>query len=101
MVTQSVVLVPTEFNEPVVPDSVVEQPTVSATDTHTVSMFDPSEVHVQDIVDLLPKVKGSGALFDTNCWVYMYLLDKGKQPQFAYVSRPFIHVNSVTSFCTR
>ena len=86
VVTQSAV--PTEFNEPVVTDRVVEQPTVSATDTHTA--LDPSEV--QDIVDLLPKVKGSGALFDTN-WVY--LLDTGGQPQFADVSRPFIRVNSV------
>ena len=86
VVTQSVVL--TEFNEPVATDRVVEQPTVSATDTHTA--LDPSEV--QGIVDLLPKVKGSGALFDTN-WVY--LLDTGGQPQFADVSRPFIRVNSV------
>ena len=90
MVTQSVVQ--TEFNEPLVSDSVVEQPTVSATDTHTVSTFHPSEVHVQDIVDSLPKVKGSGALFDTN-WVY--LLDTGWEPQFADVSRTFIRVNSV------
>ena len=55
VVTQSAV--PTEFNEPVATDRVVEQPTVSATDTHTA--LDPSEV--QNIVDLLPKVKGSGA----------------------------------------
>ena len=86
VVTQSAV--PTEFNEPVATDRVVEQPTVSATDTHTA--LDPSEI--QGIVDLLPKVKGSGALFDTN-WVY--LLDTGGQPQFADVSRPFIRVNSV------
>ena len=86
VVTQSAV--PTEFNEPVATDRVVEQPTVSATDTHTA--LDPSEV--QGIIDLLPKVKGSGALFDTN-WVY--LLDTGGQPQFADVSRPFIRVNSV------
>ena len=86
VVTQSAV--PTEFNEPVATDRVVEQPTVSATDTHTA--LDPSEV--QGIVDLLPKVKGSGVLFDTN-WVY--LLDTGGQPQFADVSRPFIRVNSV------
>ena len=86
VVTQSVV--PTEHNEPVATDRVVEQPTVSATDTHTA--LDPSEV--QGIVDLLPKVKGSGALLDTN-WVY--LLDTGGQPQFADVSRPFIRVNSV------
>ena len=86
VVTQSAV--PTEFNEPVATDRAVEQPIVSATDTHTA--LDPSEV--QGIVDLLPKVKGSGALFDTN-WVY--LLDTGGQPQFADVSRPFIRVNSV------
>ena len=86
VVTQSAV--PTEFNEPVATDRVVEQPTVSATDTHTA--LDPSEV--QGIVDLLPKVKGSGVLFDTN-WVY--LLDTGGQPQFADVSRPFIRVNLV------
>ena len=92
VVTQSVV--PTEHNEPVVIDRVVEQPTVSATDTHTA--LDPSEV--QDIVDLLPKVKGSGALFDSN-WVY--LLDTGGQPQFADVSRPFIRVNSVYFILTK
>ena len=86
VVTQSAV--PTEFNEPVATDKVVEQPIVSATDTHTA--LDPSEV--QGIVDLLPKVKGSGVLFDTN-WVY--LLDTGGQPQFADVSRPFIRVNLV------
>ena len=80
VVTQSAV--PTEDNEPVVIDRVVEQPTVSATDTHTA--LNPSEV--QDIVDLLPKVKGSGALFDSK---WMYLLDTGGQPQFADVSIQF------------
>ena len=79
---------PTEFNEP---EEIAQQLTtspVAVTATHT--ELDPEEV--QGIVDLLPKVKGSGELLDTK-WIY--LLDTGGQPQFADVSRPFIRANSV------
>ena len=79
---------PTKFNEP---EEIAQQLTtspVAVTATHT--ELDPAEV--QSIVDLLPKVKGSGELLDTK-WIY--LLDTGGQPQFADVSRPFIRANSV------
>ena len=58
--------------------------------------LDPSEV--QDIVELLPKVQGSGELLNAN-WIYM--LDTGGQPQFADVSRPFVRANSVYFILTK
>ena len=83
--------VPTESNEPVSTGTIAQQSVASpVTATATHATLNPAEV--QDIVDLLPKVKGSGELLDTK-WIY--LLDTGGQPQFADVSRPFIRANSV------
>ena len=65
-------------------------PAPSSSSTAALAVIDPSELH--DIVALLPKVKGSGELFDTK-WVC--LLDTGGQPQFADVSRAFVRTNSV------
>ena len=87
MVSQPVVQ--TKPSKPVENTSIKQKCSpISATATRTV--LDPSEV--QDVLKLLPKVKGSGELLDTK---WMYLLDTGGQPQFADVSRPFIRANSV------
>ena len=87
--TASNTVQPTKVNTPTTTEQSSNTTPISmTTSTHTV--LDPSEV--QDIIDLLPHVEGSGELFESK-WIY--LLDTGGQMQFTDVSRAFIRTNSI------
>ena len=87
--TTSNIVQPTKVNTPTATEQSINTTPISMTTaTHTV--LDPSEV--QDIIDLLPHVEGSGELFESK---WMYLLDTGGQMQFTDVSRAFIRTNAI------
>ena len=84
--TTSNIVQQTKVNTPTATEQSISTTPISMTS----ATLDPSEV--QDIIDLLPHVEGSGELFESK---WMYLLDTGGQMQFTDVSRAFIRTNAI------